>query len=127
MARISKAQLIKLQKKLKTDAAIGEQFGITRQAVHLLRKKFDIRVVTCGQSSAQRRHCQRIRCAAVRHSPGEEVRFVYFRRLNVSSMSPKKKVKKAPKAKAAKKSVRKRRLQRKWRKRRSMWQKKRRQ
>lgn len=39
MARISKAQLIKLQKKFKTDAAIGEQFGITRQAVHQLRKK----------------------------------------------------------------------------------------
>ncbi len=42
MARISKAQLIKLQKKLKTDAAIGEQFGITRQAVHQLRKKYGI-------------------------------------------------------------------------------------
>ncbi len=42
MARISKAQLIKLQKKLQTDAAIGEQFGITRQAVHQLRKKYGI-------------------------------------------------------------------------------------
>jgi DNA invertase Pin-like site-specific DNA recombinase len=42
MARISKAQLIKLQKKMKTDAAIGEQFGITRQAVHQLRKKYGI-------------------------------------------------------------------------------------
>lgn len=42
MARISKAQLIKLQNKLKTDAAIGEQFGITRQAVHQLRKKYEI-------------------------------------------------------------------------------------
>jgi hypothetical protein len=42
MARISKAQLIKLQKKFKTDAAIGEQFGITRQAVHQLRKKYEI-------------------------------------------------------------------------------------
>lgn len=42
MARISKQQLIKLQKKLKTDAAIGEQFGITRQAVHQLRKKYGI-------------------------------------------------------------------------------------
>ncbi|NLD98578.1 MAG: hypothetical protein GX640_01775 [Fibrobacter sp.] len=42
MARISKAQLIKLQKKFKTDAAIGEQFGITRQAVHQLRKKYGI-------------------------------------------------------------------------------------
>lgn len=42
MARISKAQLVKLQKKFKTDAAIGEQFGITRQAVHQLRKKFEL-------------------------------------------------------------------------------------
>ncbi len=42
MAKITKAQLIKLQKKLKTDAAIGEQFGITRQAVHQLRKKYGV-------------------------------------------------------------------------------------
>jgi hypothetical protein len=42
MARISKADLVKLQKKLVTDAAIGEQFGITRQAVHQLRKKYGI-------------------------------------------------------------------------------------
>ena len=42
MARISKAQLIKLQKKTKTDASIGKQFGITRQAVHQLRKKYGI-------------------------------------------------------------------------------------
>lgn len=42
MARISKGQLIKLQKKFKTDASIGDQFGITRQAVHQLRKKYGI-------------------------------------------------------------------------------------
>lgn len=42
MARITKAQLIRLQKKLKTDAAIGREFGITRQAVHQLRKKYEI-------------------------------------------------------------------------------------
>jgi hypothetical protein len=42
MARISKSQLIKLQKKLKQDAAIGKQYGITRQAVHQLRKKYGI-------------------------------------------------------------------------------------
>jgi DNA invertase Pin-like site-specific DNA recombinase len=42
MARISKAQLITLQKKLKTDAKIGERFGISRQAVHQLRKKYGI-------------------------------------------------------------------------------------
>jgi DNA invertase Pin-like site-specific DNA recombinase len=42
MARISKTDLIKLQKKLKTDDAIGTKFGITRQAVHQLRKKYGI-------------------------------------------------------------------------------------
>jgi len=42
MATITKAQLEKLQKKLVTDAAIGAQFGITRQAVHQLRKKFGL-------------------------------------------------------------------------------------
>ena len=45
MARISKTQLIKLQQKLKTDAKIGEQFDISRQAVHQLRKKYGIESV----------------------------------------------------------------------------------
>jgi len=45
MARISKAELIKLQKELKTDAAIGAKFKITRQAVHQLRKKYGIESV----------------------------------------------------------------------------------
>lgn len=45
MARISKTELARLQKKLKTDAAIGAQFGITRQAVHQLRKKYGIESV----------------------------------------------------------------------------------
>jgi hypothetical protein len=42
MAKISKTQLEKLQKKYKTDDAIGKLFGITRQAVHQLRTKFGI-------------------------------------------------------------------------------------
>jgi len=42
MARITKADLLKLQKKLGTDAKIGEEFGVTRQAVHQLRKKYGI-------------------------------------------------------------------------------------
>jgi DNA invertase Pin-like site-specific DNA recombinase len=41
-ARISKSELIKLQKSLKTDDAIGQKFGITRQAVHQMRKKYGI-------------------------------------------------------------------------------------
>lgn len=42
MARISKDELIRLQKIHKTDAKIGELFGISRQAVHQLRVKYDI-------------------------------------------------------------------------------------
>lgn len=42
MAKISKQELVKLQKVLKTDAKIGDKFGITRQAVHQLRKKYGI-------------------------------------------------------------------------------------
>jgi DNA invertase Pin-like site-specific DNA recombinase len=42
MAKISKSQLIKLQNKYGTDQAIGELFGISRQAVHQLRGKYGI-------------------------------------------------------------------------------------
>jgi DNA-directed RNA polymerase specialized sigma subunit len=42
MPNISKTELIKLQKSLKTDAAIGEKFGVTRQAIQQLRVKFGI-------------------------------------------------------------------------------------
>jgi hypothetical protein len=42
MARISKGQLEKLQKKYKTDEAIGKLFGISRQAVHQLRTRYGI-------------------------------------------------------------------------------------
>ena len=41
-ARIGKSELIRLQKSLKTDDAIGQKFGITRQAVHQMRKKYGI-------------------------------------------------------------------------------------
>jgi hypothetical protein len=42
MARISKSQLEKLQKKYNTDEAIGKLFSISRQAVHQLREKYGI-------------------------------------------------------------------------------------
>ncbi|HMD67442.1 MAG TPA: hypothetical protein VKF42_01095 [Chitinivibrionales bacterium] len=42
MARLSKQQLIALQKKLGTDQAIGDKVGVTRQAIHQLRNKFGI-------------------------------------------------------------------------------------
>jgi hypothetical protein len=50
MATISKAELIRLQKKFKTDARIGEEFGITRQAIHQLRKKYGIESRTAGNT-----------------------------------------------------------------------------
>jgi DNA invertase Pin-like site-specific DNA recombinase len=40
MARISKAELMRLQKKLGTDHAIGEKLGITRQAVFQTRRLY---------------------------------------------------------------------------------------
>ena len=43
MARITKEELVKLQKTYKTDAAIGKLFGISRQAVHQLRIKYAIK------------------------------------------------------------------------------------
>ncbi|MCU0609988.1 MAG: hypothetical protein MUF22_09510 [Chitinispirillaceae bacterium] len=42
MPKISKTELIKLQKQLGTDAAIGKKYKITRQAIHQLRKKYGI-------------------------------------------------------------------------------------
>ena len=50
MAKISKTELIRLQKQLKTDARIGEKFGITRQAIHQLRKKYGIESRTAGNA-----------------------------------------------------------------------------
>jgi hypothetical protein len=46
MARISRGQLEKLQKKYTTDEAIGTLFGISRQAVHQLRDKYGINPVS---------------------------------------------------------------------------------
>lgn len=43
MARISKEELVKLQKSHKTDASIGKMFDISRQAVHQLRVKYGIK------------------------------------------------------------------------------------
>ena len=42
MAKISKSDLVRLQKTLKTDAAIGKKYGISRQAVHQLRQKYGL-------------------------------------------------------------------------------------
>jgi hypothetical protein len=46
VSRISKNDLLKLQKTLKTDAGIGAKFGISRQAVHQIRLKYGIKANT---------------------------------------------------------------------------------
>jgi len=40
--RIGKTALLRLQRSLKTDRAIGERFGVSRQAVQLVRRKYGI-------------------------------------------------------------------------------------
>jgi len=57
MARISKSQLEKLQKKYKTDEAIGTLFGISRQAVHQLRDKYGV----CPVSDKHRERNEEVR------------------------------------------------------------------
>lgn len=42
MPRITKRELIELQKKLGTDGAIAKKFKITRQAVHQMRQHYGI-------------------------------------------------------------------------------------
>ena len=49
MARISPEQLKKLQKRYHTDEAIGKLFGISRQAVFRIRKRYGIAPVTQGK------------------------------------------------------------------------------
>lgn len=39
---LSKQELISLQRKLKTDEAIGKRYHVTRQAIHQLRQKYGI-------------------------------------------------------------------------------------
>jgi len=46
MACVSKQELIKLQKTLKTDHAIGQKFGVSRQAIHQFRLKYGIKANT---------------------------------------------------------------------------------
>ena len=115
MARISKTQLIKLQKKLKTDAAIGEQFGITRQAVHQLRKKYGI---DSSLADNPQRNAE-IVTAYGKGASGTALAKKYklsisqtYRIINESKKKMKKAVKKAavkkaPKKKAVKKTVKK--------------------
>ena len=42
MSKITRQELIRLQKTLGTDEAIGKKFNVTRQAIHQMRKKFGV-------------------------------------------------------------------------------------
>jgi hypothetical protein len=65
MARISRNELIRLQKKFKTDANIGAKFCISRQAVHQMRKKYGIDSRIAG-NPARNRKIARLRAAGKR-------------------------------------------------------------
>ena len=49
MARISRDQFLKLQRKYRTDEAIAKLYGISRQAVFKLRKRYGIAPVAGRQ------------------------------------------------------------------------------
>ncbi len=57
MERIGREQLLKLQKKYSTDKAIADIYGVTRQAIYKLRKKYDIPAI----DSPQKERNQKIR------------------------------------------------------------------
>lgn len=105
MARISKSQLIKLQKKLKTDAKIGEQFGISRQAVHQLRKKYGIESVIAKNVERNQKIVQAYKSGTSGTALAKKFKLSIsqtYRIINEAKKG-KKKVKKAVKKKAAKK------------------------
>ena len=58
MARIGKNQLIQLQKKYKTDEAIAKLYGMTRQGIHRLRKKYGIPFVDDKHKERNRTICK---------------------------------------------------------------------
>mgnify|MGYP002749841644 CR=1 FL=1 len=113
MARITKAQLIRLQKKFKTDAKIGEQYGITRQAVHQLRKKYDIESVIAKNAERNEKIISAYESGVSGTALAKKFKLSIsqtYRIINESKKSAKKLTKKAPKKvvkKTAKKAVKK--------------------
>ena len=109
MAKVSKNQFVKLQKKHVTDARVGEALGISRQAVHQLRKKL-------GVESAAFDHKDRNSAIAKDYAAGEPGTAIAkkfglsitqtYRIINAVRSKAKKAVKKAVK-KAAKKAAKK--------------------
>jgi hypothetical protein len=102
MAKISKAQLVRLQKKLKTDAKIGEQYGITRQAVHQLRKKYGIDSVIAKNAERNQKIAKAYGTGASGTTLAKKFDLSISQTYRIINESSAKKAKKAPK-KAAKK------------------------
>lgn len=108
MARITKAQLVRLQKKFKTDAKIGDQFGITRQAVHQLRKKYGIESVIAKNAERNAKIVSAYKSGVSGTTLAKKFKLSIsqtYRIINEAKKSRKKKVKKAAKKKAAKKKA----------------------
>jgi len=101
MARISKPQLIRLQKKLKTDAKIGEQFGVSRQAVHQLRKKYGIESVIAKNAERNEKIVKAYRAGTSGTAIAKKFRLSISQTYRVINES--KKGKKKPAKKVAKK------------------------
>ncbi len=108
MARITKSQLIKLQKKLKTDAMIGKQFGITRQAVHQLRKKYGVESVITKNAERNQKIIKAYKSGISGTTLAKKFKLSIsqtYRIINESKKSKKKAPKKVVKKKAAKKAI----------------------
>ena len=110
MAKISKTQLIKLQKSLKTDREIGAKFGITRQAVFQIRKKYGIASVIAKNAERNEKIVKAYKSGtsgtAIAKKFGLSISQAY--RVINEGKGGKKKGKKAAKKKVAKKVVKKR-------------------
>jgi DNA-binding protein HU-beta len=104
---MSKTQFVKLQKKHKTDAAIGEALGVTRQAVHQLRKKLGVESSAADNSSRNaainQAYASGLAGTAIAKKFGLSISQTY-RVINATKIRAKKAAKKAA-AKAAKKAV----------------------
>lgn len=101
MPRISKQELIRLQKKFITDEKIGEQFGITRSAIFQLRRKY-------GIESKKNKHAERNEKIIVLRAKGQKIidiaekvgispvrTYAIIRELNAARSTRIKKIKKA--------------------------------
>lgn len=109
MARITKTQLVSLQKKFKTDAKIGEQFGITRQAIHQLRKKFGIASVIAKNAERNEKIVKAYNAGASGTALAKKFKLSISQtyRIITEGKKGKKKVKKAAKKKPARKRLKK--------------------